>query len=166
MDRPVRPTTTKELSSIMYSDFSNNLGIHPVTGNITRVINQSSVKQALRNLILTNTGERLYKPDMGLDLTKYLFENIISDTDNFLIKNKIIKLIEIYEPRVELLDVQVLTADSMDKVNAVTGNKLNDYDLYTGGSSNIENSMIINIIFRIINTNEQLNVNVIVERNR
>ena len=54
----------------------------------------------------------------------------------------------------------------MDKVNAVTGNKLNDYDLYTGGSSNIENSMIINIIFRIINTNEQLNVNVIVERNR
>jgi phage baseplate assembly protein W len=165
MERPTRPTT-KELQQVLFSDFTNNLGIHPITGNLTRVVNRESVKQALRNLILTNTGERLYNYTMGMDINRLLFETIIDETDTYIIREKIIKNIKRYEPRVDLVDVEILTeTDADNKTNSVTGLPLKMNDLRNPMGEN-GNSLIINIVFKIINTTELLSLNLLLERNR
>ena len=162
MERPSRPTTS-DLQSVFYSDFTNGFSFHPITGNLTRLTNERSVKQALTNLLLTNTMERIYQPLMGPDVYRILFETIIDNTDKFLIREKIVSNIERYEPRVELLNVELLTEEDIGNVvNSATGALLTEQDFRSGSG----NSLIVNIVFRIINTNEQLSLNVLLERNR
>ena len=36
--------------------------------------NKRAIKSDLMHLLLTNKGERLYQPEFGTDLKKYLFE--------------------------------------------------------------------------------------------
>ena len=165
VDRPTRPTESSEFSKIVFSDFTNNLGIHPVNGNVTRLINRDSVKQALRNLIMTNTSERIYNPNMGCDVYKMLFETTVSDSDTFIMRDRIIKNIRAFEPRIELIDVEISSSADIDnKINSVTGELFSSKDLTTGNS--FENSLLVNIIFKVINTQETLNVNILVERTR
>ena len=43
-----------------------------------------AVKNNIRNLLNTNQGERLYQPTLGLNLKKYLFEQINDDVKHYL----------------------------------------------------------------------------------
>jgi phage baseplate assembly protein W len=151
------------LTQVIFSDLTNNLGMHPVTGNITRLINRDAVKQSVRNIVLTNRGERLYKPNLGADIRKLLFENIVTDSDIFLIKDKIKSSIETYEPRVEIVSIELLTSENIYTAQ----NTLSDLYIEPSSLGNeADNSIAINIVFNIINTDEQADVNIIIERNR
>lgn len=89
-----------------FSDFLDNFDQHPINHQLARVTNEESVKQSLRNLILTNLGERLFQPTVGSDVLKALFEpNDIVTAQNlsFFIRNTITQ----NEPRVILNDVVV-----------------------------------------------------------
>ena len=57
-----------------YSDFMNNFVKHPVNNSLARLTNEESVKQSIRNLILTNVGERMFEPDVGSTVNNALFE--------------------------------------------------------------------------------------------
>lgn len=159
MSRPINFSLTQ----VIFSDLTNNLGMHPVTGNITRLINRDAVKQSVRNIVLTNRGERLYKPNLGADIRKLLFENIVTDSDIFLIKDKIKSSIETYEPRVEIVSIELLTSENIYTAQ----NTLSDLYIEPSSLGNeADNSIAINIVFNIINTDEQADVNIIIERNR
>ena len=159
MSRPINFSLTQ----VIFSDLTNNLGMHPVTGNITRLINRDAVKQSVRNIVLTNRGERLYKPNLGADIRKLLFENIVTDSDIFLIKDKIKSSIETYEPRVEIVSIELLTSENIYTAQ----NTLSDLSIEPSSLGNeADNSIAINIVFNIINTDEQADVNIIIERNR
>ena len=87
-----------------YSDFVNNFDLNIFTGSVGKVINDRSIRQGLRNLLLTNTGERLFNPTFGSDIRKLLFENYTPFVEDELIR--VIKFaVEQYEPRVNLIDV-------------------------------------------------------------
>lgn len=89
-----------------YSDFSKSFLPNPNTGQIGRKTNIDSVKQALRNLILTNKYERLRNPEFGTRLARYTFENF----DDFVedeIADEIENAVNRFEPRVRLLEVNV-----------------------------------------------------------
>ena len=58
----------------IYSDFLVNLNPHPVSGMLLRFVNEKAVTRSIRNLILTNRGERLYQPKIGSDIRSILFE--------------------------------------------------------------------------------------------
>ncbi len=64
---------------------------------------KEAVKQNLRNMLLTQPGERVMDPLFGLGLKSYLFENfstfVAAD-----IRNDLIFQIEKYMPFIELLD--------------------------------------------------------------
>ena len=57
-----------------YSDFTMNLDIHPDTKQIFTFTNANAVKRAIKNLILTDNYERLFRPDIGAGLRALLFE--------------------------------------------------------------------------------------------
>jgi phage baseplate assembly protein W len=64
-----------------------------------------NVKQGLKNLILTNPGERI-DLNYGVGLRRYLFENITDDTLS-AIKTRIISQIDKYAPYVNITTVEV-----------------------------------------------------------
>ena len=91
----------------VYSDFLNDLTPHPVVKDIVRYTNEASVNRSIRNLLLTNRGERLYQPDIGSDLQQLLFEPMIASTGD-LIRKFVQNTIANYEPRAKVLNVDVL----------------------------------------------------------
>ena len=91
----------------IYSDFLNDLNPHPVTGDVVRFINESAVSRSIRNLILTNKGERLFQPNIGSDIYKMLFEPM-SDGVSELLSSAIQRTIADYEPRAKVLSVNVV----------------------------------------------------------
>lgn len=90
----------------IYSDFNSMFLPHPNTGQVTRKTNIESIKQAVRNLVLTDKYERVRNFDFGTDIKRYLFENFDKITQIEL-KQKIEAAIKRFEPRVNVEEVIV-----------------------------------------------------------
>ena len=65
-----------------------------------------AVKNNIRNLLLTNRGERVFQPLIGLNLRQFLFEQITPDTV-FAIQNDIRDTINLWLPFVLIENIQV-----------------------------------------------------------
>jgi len=89
-----------------YSDLYTNFNKHPDTGFLLKNTDANSIKRALRNLILTNKGERLFQPDFGCNIRKALFEDM-SDITTDTIKIYIEDAVRDYEPRIKIEQVIV-----------------------------------------------------------
>jgi len=75
--------------------------------------NKRAVKSNLMHLLLTNKGERLYSPDFGTDLKKYLFEPNIVTVQND-IRDEIQKAIDRYIPNLKVDRLEVLPIEGSD----------------------------------------------------
>jgi phage baseplate assembly protein W len=91
----------------VYSDFGSDLTPHPVVKEVLRYVNENSVNRSIRNLVMTNKGERLYQPDVGCDVTKMLFEPMAESIAE-LMSTTIQQTISDYEPRAKVISVDVL----------------------------------------------------------
>lgn len=89
-----------------YSDVDLDFLPHPVTKDVMRKTGSEAIKRSVRNLILTNFYEKPFRPGIGSNATKLLFDNMTPLVSNFL-RDAIFEVIQNYEPRVEVLDVQV-----------------------------------------------------------
>ena len=124
----------------IYADLFTNFDKHPINDDVAVKTNEAAIKQSIRNLILTNKGERLYQPNVGGDVKRLLFENITPQTI-LLIKQVIEKSIELYEPRANLIDVVVSPREN-------------------------QNAVAISITFNVINRQEPISLNVVIDRVR
>jgi phage baseplate assembly protein W len=123
-----------------FSDFTNDLTVHPITQQLVVLKNADSVKQSLRNLILTNLGEKPFNPLFGSNINKSLFELF----DPFFVedvKRYVTLAVTQYEKRVNLISVDV-TQDAR------------------------ETGVTINIVFSLINTTQPLSISIYVKRVR
>lgn len=103
------PGINKEVE--IFSDFTTNFLKTPVGDQLARVINNNSIKQSLRNLMLTNTGDRLFQPTIGGNIRELLFENNVEE--NLITAQTYVRdVIEQFEPRVQLDDVRVDSDES------------------------------------------------------
>tara|TARA_R110000868_G_scaffold297418_1_gene557747 strand:- start:258 stop:704 length:447 start_codon:yes stop_codon:yes gene_type:complete len=66
----------------------------------------AAVQQALKNLILTNHFEKPFQPFFGGNIRSLLFELADADIEDDIREN-IIESIEIYEPRVQVQNIDV-----------------------------------------------------------
>jgi phage baseplate assembly protein W len=93
-------------TTAFYSDITTNFDIHPVKEDLVLLTNEQAVKRSIRNLLLTDPGERFFRPNIGAGIRQSLFENISRDTE-FIIKEKIVETVKNYEPRASLYSVNV-----------------------------------------------------------
>ena len=101
-------------------------------GDIFKKTEAAAVKQAIKTLIQTNFGERPFNYYFGANIRALLFEPVTPDTIAEIDIN--IRLaIQNFEPRAELLDVRVL--DEIDK-----------------------NSVNVSVRFKVISTNEVVEI--------
>ena len=90
--------------------------MNPNTDDFATVKNENAIKQSVRNLIMTNFGERPFQFEIGSRVTGLLFEPL----DIFTIENmkdEINNVIERLEPRVEVVDVDVFVDETEDNLN-------------------------------------------------
>ena len=122
----------------IFSDFNTSFANHPVKKDLSVKTDANAVKQSVRNLILTDRGERLMQPSVGSKIRSILFENFTPQTV-MLAKQYVKEVFDNYEPRAELLNIDI----SPDPDN---------------------NSMLIGIEFAIINIEEPQSLNLQIER--
>lgn len=76
-------------------------------GNDIKVdYDESAIRNSLRNLFNTRPGQRFLFPEYGLDLYQFVFEPI-SENNAQLIGERIVRSIELYEPRVILRECKI-----------------------------------------------------------
>lgn len=100
----------------LFSDLNLTMPIHPNKKDIIPLTDINAVKQAIKNLVLTNFGEKLFKPNVGGNVTSYLFENVDIFTA-ISIKDEIRDVITKFEPRVDS-DTLVIEVDDNSDRNA------------------------------------------------
>lgn len=89
----------------LYSDFRKDLRISPVSKDIAVLKDEDAVKESLKNLILTDPGERLMQPFIGGGIRALLFENITPAVLK-TIETRVKNTIKTYEPRAEIISVE------------------------------------------------------------
>lgn len=101
------------LKKITNRDFDLMFRRHPTTGKLLMKKDDDAVKQALKNLILTDQYERPFRIDYGGNIRARLFDlyttTTRSDFEN-LIENAIVN----YEPRVKLASNGVTVREDPD----------------------------------------------------
>ena len=102
------PIFTKPLSTNVkrWADLDLNFQAHPVTKDIVLKKDVEAVKRSVKNLILTNRYERPFHPEIGSSILDMLFEPV-SPTTGVVLKQRILEVLENYEPRALVTDIRV-----------------------------------------------------------
>lgn len=124
----------------LYQDFKKDLEISPLSQDLTVHKDEDAVRESIKNLILTDRGERLMQPSLGGNISAMLFENLTPSVLK-LIEDQVRTTIKLYEPRAELQNVAV--------------------------TSNIDdNTVKVKITFYIKNVEQPIDLDVFLERTR
>ena len=115
--------------------FTNSL-----SGDIYKKNDAAAVKQAIKNILITNTTEKPFKPFYGGNLYQFLFE-LSEDFDEYEIEEKIANTVSNYEPRALIQEINVDLAPD-------------------------ENSINVSIIFQVISTTETVQLDLSIARLR
>ena len=89
-----------------YVDFDMDFDKHPAHGDLTQVKKNTVIERALKNIINTNSGERLFQPDVDGGLGPLLFEQF-NDLTSSRVESKVRQAIGKFEPRADLKNVTV-----------------------------------------------------------
>ena len=123
-----------------YKDLDFSFKQNPNTNDVGIKKDNASISQSVLNILSTNHGERPFNYFFGANLRAYLFENMsnitaanMSTSINLALKN--------YEPRIEVLNVNIQAAAS-------------------------ENDVFITVTGRVVSTNEVIDIATTIERLR
>lgn len=123
-----------------FSDLDFNFFANPSTGDVSLKLDDNAIKQSVKNLIMTAYYEKPFHPEIGSQVGSLLFEPYSPMTRAVMIR-AIQDTIMNHEPRVNLLNVLI-----------------DDYP--------DNNAIRITIVFKIVNTQQPLSIDVILERSR
>ena len=89
-----------------FKDVSMTFQKHPLTSDILALKNESAIARSVRNIVFTVPGEKFFNEDFGSRISQSLFENI-NDISANIIRNEIESSLRLYEPRVNVREVEV-----------------------------------------------------------
>jgi len=123
-----------------YSDLDLDFIAHPTTGDVVKKYGDDAIKRSIRNLVMTNFYDKPFRPGIGSNVTKLLFENATPIVKN-LIQDAINEMVVNYEPRIRIR-----------KINADFSESDNGYN--------------VTIYYTIVNTSQPVTINLFLERIR
>ena len=89
-----------------FKDLSMSFQVNPLNYDLIAIKNETAIARSIRNLVFTLPGERFFNENLGSRVSRVLFENIDEITASVL-KDEIKSTIDNYEPRVDLINVEV-----------------------------------------------------------
>jgi len=96
-----------ERISKAFKDVSMSFQVSPLTYDIIALKNETAIARSIRNLVLTDRGERFFNNDLGSRVNSILFESL-DEISASSAKDEIENTINLFEPRVNLISVDVL----------------------------------------------------------
>lgn len=123
-----------------FVDLDLSFKVNPFTKDIYLKTDDEAVKTALKNLIQTRNFERPFHPEIGTQVHSLLFENF-SPAVKIAMERTIQQAIESYEPRVRLIDLNIIETDDINTLN-------------------------VNIVFSLKNTDTPITVTTLLSRVR
>jgi phage baseplate assembly protein W len=127
-------------STRIFKDLDFNFTAHPVTGDVARRYDENAIKASVKHLVLTGHYERPFHSEIGSPIRDMLFENVTPLMIASL-RRAIEDIINNYEPRVDLLNVNVF--DNLDN-----------------------NAISVTIVFKIKNTSTPIQMDLMLKRTR
>jgi phage baseplate assembly protein W len=89
-----------------FKDISMSFQSNPLNKDLLAIKNENAIARSIKNIVFTEPGEKFFNPDFGSKLYSILFENI-DDISAIKIKDQIEQSIKNFEPRVDLVEVEV-----------------------------------------------------------
>ena len=99
-----------------FRDFSLTFEKNAVTNDILSLKNEAAIKESVKNIVLYNFYEKPFDPFFGGNILGLLFENS-TPTMVLEVKNRIEQSIEIHEPRVTAVTVEVQFEENRNELN-------------------------------------------------
>jgi len=106
----------EQKKSRAFKDIAMAFGKNPFTDDANVVKNDNSIKQAIKNLVLTTPGEKPFQPLTGSRVNDLLFEPLDPFTADTL-RDEIINTINQYESRVRLENVWLQPIHERNQLN-------------------------------------------------
>ena len=104
------------LISKSFRDFSLTFEKNAVTNDILSLKNEAAIKASVKNIVLYNFYEKPFDPFFGGNIIGLLFENS-TPTLGIEVENRIRTAVEVHEPRVTAVSVEVDFTEDQNELN-------------------------------------------------
>jgi len=101
-----------------FRDLDLNFKIHPIRKDINIHKNEYAIINSVKNLILTNHYERPFRPEVGSNIRRLLFENVDS-VMAAQIEREIEETILNFEPRVDVSKVTAIASPDENRYSVI-----------------------------------------------
>lgn len=110
------PSKETKSDEFAFTDLHLDLTLDKNVGNGLKPVNASdivadydinAIKNSLYNIFTTKPGQKILNPTFGSSLDQFLFQPITKVNAN-LLSNEIIRNVETFEPRIEVVKVQIM----------------------------------------------------------
>jgi phage baseplate assembly protein W len=89
-----------------------------IQGYFSTSADKRLIKENMKQILLTNPGERVHLPKFGVGLRRYLFE-MNDEQLAGAIKERILEQISTYEPLAEIMDIQFKQVDNLLQIRLI-----------------------------------------------
>ena len=90
-----------------FRDISMTFQNNPLNSDLIVLKNETAIARSIRNIVFTLPGEKFFNPNFGSRVSRSLFENV-DEISASIINDEIRNSINNFEPRVSLIDVQII----------------------------------------------------------
>lgn len=121
-----------------YLDFFTSFQAHPDTGQLLFKTDERVINQSIRNLLMTNRGERPFESNIGSNIRSLLFEQFDSHTED-LVRQYVLETLK-QEPRATISEVVVRSQEAIGALHILI-----EY-VYAGSSEPVRLSVTLSRI--------------------
>ena len=111
-----------------YKDLSMSFETNPLNDDLVSLSDTPAIARSIRNIVLTSPGEKFFNPDFGSRISESLFENV-DDVSALAIEDEIKSSIINFEPRVNLLNTNVVPNPDDNEVNVTIEYEITGIDI-------------------------------------
>jgi len=110
-----------------WRDLDLSLKIHPIRKDIIPLKDDAAIKNAVKNLLVSNFYERPFQEDLGANLRGLLFEPAGFITE-IQLRDNIRNVLNKYEPRVRVTNIDITDMSQENSYKIIVNFKIKEYD--------------------------------------
>ena len=110
-----------------HRDLDLKLAIHPIRKDLNVLKDDNAVKNAVKNLLVTNANERPFQPFLGANLRGLLFEPADTLT-KIALRENISNVLNNHEPRIIVQDIDIKDLPDENAYRILVKFKIKEYD--------------------------------------
>ena len=111
-----------------FKDLSMSFKTNPLNDDLIGIKDANAIARSLKNIVFTQPGEKFFDPDFGSRISESLFENV-DDVSALAIEDEIRSSIINFEPRVNLLNANVVPNPDDNEMNVTIEYEITGIDI-------------------------------------